>query len=484
MIAGIILKSPPKRWAFLLLSSYRPVELRMFSTKASFRTSRRWWLLVAVATILALVSDGWSGKPSPLLHQVLLTPVTLVAALLSVALLRQGAGKSSRVAWTVAVAVLGGFEVLSLAMMIEEGQHFRRLGYSSSFFFVLPIFMLALLLGMAIAKRPSGRLVLSGAALLYVCGIVIALLRFPLNYLRSDMLPVITWADGRLLRGQNPYATMRVGVRLYDFPYLPGMLVAYVPAGALHIDPRVITGAYLLGATALLYSLARSDARFAVAATLGVFLLNPFLQYRHDLYLQPHWFLIAWAVWLQRRGHVLGAGFAWGVSCAVYQLSWVLVPFFVLKEMRSGGLLKAVKVAGLVLVGVLVVAGPFLPFAAGHIASNTVGQWNRLPHALADPINLSYWLTYLVPPYKLRLVQAVVLGSLFGFCVLRGRCRSQTDMLRWMSGALALFIALNVLVDGYFYLTVLLLLVMFVCSANEWWAPEVLPTGGALGSES
>jgi hypothetical protein len=106
--------------------------------------------------------------------------------------------------------------------------------------------------------------------------------------------------------------------------------------------------------------------------------------------------------------------------------------------------------------------------ARERIESNTVGQWSRLPHALADPINVSYWLTYLVRPDQLKWLQAAVLVGLFVSCWITGRCSTLADTLRWMCVALALFIPMNVLVDGYFYLTLLLMLLLFVCFANGW----------------
>ncbi len=58
---------------------------------------------------------------------------------------------------------------------------------------------------------------------------------------------------------------------------------------------------------------------------------------------------------------------------------------------------------------------------------------------------------------------------MFFYCLGKGRCRTLEDTLRWMGAALAVFIALNVLVDGYFYLTLLLLLLIYTLSAEGVW---------------
>ena len=180
------------------------------------------------------------------------------------------------------------------------------------------------------------------------------------------------------------------------------------------------------------------------------------------------------AVVLMQRRHFAFAAIAWGVSCAIYQLSWVILPFFLLNAFRRRGLAEAGKLGLLAIAGALATAGALLRSASHQVANNAVGQWSRLPHALADPINLSYWLTYLIRPDQLKWVQAAAMVSIFTFCAVRNGCRDLPDTLRWMCWALAVFIPLNVIVDGYFYLTLLLLLVLFVCSANGWWEETTL----------
>ena len=37
--------------------------------------------------------------------------------------------------------------------------------------------------------------------------------------------------------------------------------------------------------------------------------------------------------------------------------------------------------------------------------------------------------------------------------------------------ALLVFILFNILVDGYFYLMLLISMLLYVCAANDWWQP-------------
>jgi hypothetical protein len=100
-----------------------------------------------------------------------------------------------------------------------------------------------------------------------------------------------------------------------------------------------------------------------------------------------------------------------------------------------------------------------------------------MPHALADPMNLSYWVTYLIRPDKLLRLQAVLMIAIFVYCFVRNRCADLTDTLRWMVFALTAFILLNVIIDGYFYLMLLVVMLVFTCVANGWWR-EPEPAAG------
>lgn len=435
-------------------------------------------LYVALAVIVAVVNDGWSDRPSPFFHQILVLPFTIAFAFGAYQLLRDrgGLGCIGDPAWQAVracIVVCAAFEFASLAGFWYERHHFARFGYAFG-----PARTALLLCAVAGATafvfwRRTGPALLGAASVAFGAGLLLAIASFPLNYLRSDMLPVIVWSDQRLAAGLNPYATIHVGSRLYDFPYLPGMLVAYLPAIAAHVDPRFFNLVCVLCVGLLVYRTSTPERRVQAAALLATFLLSPFLQYRHDLYLAPHWLALTGALTLAQRKHHVWAAVVFGISMAIYQLSWVLFPFLLLYGFRRRGWSEVIKLGGAGIGAALLMLGPFLPVATDRIANNTVGQWGRLPHALADPMNLSYWLTFLVRPDQLKWLQLVTMAAIFFFCIARGRCATLTDTLRWMSGALAVFVAMNVIVDGYFYLTVLLVLLVFTClQTGTWQEPE------------
>lgn len=439
---------------------------------------RRAGWFTTLLLVVNLVGDGWSGRPSLVLHQLLLLPCTALFAYAVWQLLQPGnSSVSCPFQWTAHRALLLAllFESLFYLIFFFEARHFAWLGYHLQPISAALVFTAALILiAMAAARKLNATATIFVAVCTYAAGIALAIAAFPLNYLRSDMLPVITWADDRILRHLNPYATIYVGSRVYDFPYLPGMMIAYLPFAALHLDPRTASIFYLGAAAMALYGAAHRTRRLEVAALLAVFLLCPFLQYRHELYLQPHWCALVISIILMQRRHFIWAAFVFGISMGIYQFSWILLPFILLNAFRRRGALEALKLTVSAAAGALLILGPFLPSAFHRIGRNTVSQWSLLPHADADPINLSFWATYLIRPDRLLWLQIALMVILFVVCVLRRRCLTTADTLRCMVAALAIFIVFNVLIDGYFFLMWLVLALLYTLVANNWLAGSTL----------
>jgi hypothetical protein len=445
-------------------------------TVSNSATLRRAGYFTLALLLVNLVNDGWNGRPSLLEHQLLILPCTCLF-LFSLAHLLRNPRPTLTSLWTPRRALVLAlvFELTFPALYLYETRHFAIFGYQLHTLLAATIFLPVLgLLALTFWSRFSPTLVFFTTLAAYAGGLLLSILSFPLNYLRSDMLPVIVWADNNLLHHIDPYTTLHVAGRVYDFPYLPGMMLAFFPFAALHLDLRFGSMAYVAGLAVMVFGAARckpgDDRRLEVTALLALFLLCPFLQYRHELYLQPHWFLLVLGFVLMQRRHFAWAAVAFGMGMAVYQFSWIIFPFFVLNALRRRGWLEALKLAVIGTGTTLVIVGPFLRSASQRIASNTVSQWGLMPHAHADPINLSYWATYLIHPDHLLRLQAALMVAIFGYCFATGRCRDLADTLRWMIVALATFILLNVLVDSYFFLMLLVVVMVYVCVANDWWA--------------
>jgi hypothetical protein len=441
---------------------------------------RRAGWFTALLLIVTIVGDGWSGRPIGLTHQLLLLPFAICFLVSLWQLLFLSGKESTSVWWSPdrAIWLILLFEILFALLFLYECHHFAPLGYRLHLLPTLAIFipLLIFLAGLAIKPLAKGSWIFGVVLVAYIAGMVLAIASFPLNYLRSDMLPVIQWADTNLLHHLSPYKTMYVGDRIYNFPYLPGMMVAFLPFVAMNVDVRFGAILYVAAIATLIFWAARMERRREVATLLGLFLLCPFLQYRHELYIQPHWFTLATIYVLMQRRHYAWAALVFGVSMAIYQFSWILFPFFLLNALHRRGWLESVKLTLFAALGSLAVAGPFLVSATRRIANNTVGQWGLMAHAEAMPINLSYWVTYLIRPDKLLRLQAALMIAIFIYCFARKRCTTLEDTLRWSIVALTVFILFNVLVDGYFYLMLLVPILIYTCVANGWWDdPESLP---------
>ena len=451
------------------------------SVTSANESNRALWF-TALVLVVSVVGDGWSGHPgTAFTHQLFLLPATAFFVFASWRLLFSRETNMHPL-WTPqrAMFLLALFEILSAASLFYQRHHFAAIGYHVSTTLILathiPFVLAFLALGLRKQRTAAPVIILSLAA--YTIVVILAVTHSPLTYLRSDVLPVILWSDTNLLHHINPYQLILVGDRRYDFPYLPGVLVAYLPFVAAHIDLRLGSMAYLLVSCALVLWAARSDRRLQVAALLATFLLAPFLLYRTEIYLQPHWLTLVLAFILMQRGRNAWASFVFGLSMVLYQFSWLMFPFLLLYALRRKGWLEALKLTAIGALGAAIVAGPFLRSAAQRIASNTVSQWSLLPHTLPEPMNLSFWATYLIHPDKLLRFQALLMVGLFVYCFACKRCTDVADTLRWMTVAVGLFILFNVLVDGYFYLMLLVIMLAYVCIANGWWlAPRESRTG-------
>ena len=176
---------------------------------------------------------------------------------------------------------------------------------------------------------------------------------------RSDMLPLLSEAGKMLLKGHNPY-------RLYTFPtesvfltYLPGTLLAFIPPVLLHIDLRFINILYVVALAVMIYRSAKIQYRREVASLIGLFLLSPYVLYRHEIYTQPHWLSLGACVLLLQRNKYLLAAVVFGVSAALSQFSWILLPFFLLFIFQREGFGRALLLGAIVLIALCCSRGAF-----------------------------------------------------------------------------------------------------------------------------
>ena len=374
--------------------------------------------------------------------------------------------------WRLALGIASVFQLFSFVLFLIEAKYYREYGYQLHGPLTLMVFgaIAIMLFAILFRREPKAWHLLLCVLGAYVAAYLLSIYSFPINVRRSDLLPVISAGNDSLLAAVNPY-------HVYTFPnetdlltYLPGTWLPFLPFRLLRMDLRFANIIFTVAVTLCVYFAADSRYRREVVGLMGLLLMCPYLQYRHEIYIQGHWLSLAVCFLLLQRQRVLGAAAAFGWSMATSQFSWILLPFLLLYVFRSFGLRRAVEalvVASLVFAAMV---GPFLIWSPHAFAYSVLTHWAELPDVIVRTMNLSYWVTRFLPISALQPVQALIVGALLLYCVLRVKFTSLADCFQWMSICLLSFILLNRLIWGYFYLSLALVMIMSVVARNQWLA--------------
>ncbi len=438
--------------------------------------------LALLLLLLNLQGDGLPlGDPTTPRFQLRLLPVTLVAlsllalTLFPALLARRLPARLTQAltGWRAPLLLATLFLALAIPLFLAEAHVYTRFGYHLRPALAAPVFLLSLLALTSYllpGRQPSPtRLALTLATVVSAVSLL-SLRSFPLVLQRSDMLPLLAAANGTLLQHHDPY-------RLYTFPsetvlltYLPGTLLAFLPPTLLHLDLRLTNLLALLLLIPLTLVTTRPPQRLRALALLATFLFGPYLLYRHEIYTPPHWLALAAALLLAHAGRLRLAAVLFGVSIALSQFSWILLPFFLLYLLQTRGLRAALESLSLALLAAAALVLPFLLADPHAFFFGTLGHWGNIG-LTARPINLSFFTAALVGPQHLPVVQLAVLAVLFLAALRTRACRTFAGALRVMSLALASFVLFNFLVWGYFFLLVELLLVLHLLAAEDAFTP-------------
>lgn len=221
------------------------------------------------------------------------------------------------------------FEVMTFVLLFIQNIRYEIFGYHINILLTLLSFpFIFIAIGwLLFSKKNNHPYVLMIAIISYGIVNIISILSFPLNSERSDMLPLIVEGGKNLAEGISPYTFYNIP-QLLTMTYLPGLWLSYLPAALLNFDPRIINSLCIIGDVLILYWSARN--RENIALLLSIFLLNPYLQYRHEIYLGVLFLAIAMSYrFLMRRQNVVSSIF-YGVAMSMYQFMWVMFPFSIL----------------------------------------------------------------------------------------------------------------------------------------------------------
>ena len=354
----------------------------------------------------------------------------------------------------IAIFILGSAVVLALS-----ARYYRMFGYqrSETWLLVCVVVAACALLFLGRKSTPSGharRMVLAGLGS-YLAFAVFSITQFPLHPERSDMLPLINAATDRFLHGANPYGTY-AALKSIPLTYLPGLWMCYIPGGLLGIDPRWTNVlAILIGA----YSLIRLRREIPASASwlpLIIFIVIPYVSYRHEVYVAVLWLSIVLMYLALRRGkwHETGVAIGWGAAAS--QFVWIMIPFMLLHYYHRHGWKKCARAFALACAVFVLFLVPFLVSNVDAFIGSTLTYWSQKQNM--NGFNISSWLSPLLGSGGLRAAQAgiVIAILLFG----RTRLRALSTSISLMAVAVYGFLILNNVTWMYFFPTIVLLAIL------------------------
>lgn len=431
----------------------------MVSGHENHHTGIRVLMLGVLGFLLSIKSDRYFPLPEHLpepIFQLVLLPYTLCFLIAVLIFVKPGIVPDRYIRSVspirIAAAVALGFEGMTCILLFVQSFRYASFGYRLN----IPLVMVMVVAtGIALAfvlfQDRSPGLLLCITMVAYGLTYVVSILSFPLHSGRSDMLPLIVAGCQAFLTGITPYGYYDIPHHLV-FTYLPGMWLSYLPAVAMNLDPRVINLGCVL-ASVLLIAYTTRERRERSFVLLSVFVMTPYLQYRHEIYLGVLFLVLSIIYVLFMRNRWLAGSAAFGYALATYQFSWLIFPFSLIHIYRRSGWEKTLLSLAVAVGVALTLILPFLLLSPGLFLEGIYGHWLYVD---VPTVNLSYLVSLLVPWDYLVVVQGVLVLLLLLVAVRRMTPR---DLWGWMAVALLLFIALNRVIEVYFYLLVLLLLV-------------------------
>ena len=272
---------------------------------------------------------------------------------------------------------------------------------------------------------------------------LLSILSYPLDPLRSDMLESIRQAGERFTDGFFMYAPSTGSVG--QMPYLPLSVISYLPSTLLEVDGRWMTIVFRVLSGFVLYRYGSSRAR----ALYHWIWIHPYVNFRHDLYIEPFLFLLVWM-------SVAQSSWSRVIALSLAQLTlhwaWVIFPFVWLRSRGKEFVLNAVS--GVVIVG----SGlAYFLFKEGPLFTNAIfmhSTWMNEGHSRGE---LALGFGALINRLGLQSGMIYVqLTALFTFGLLALKNWRQ-DSERYMMPAFIVFVACLGFLENYFWIPVLAL---------------------------
>ncbi len=285
--------------------------------------------------------------------------------------------------------------------------------------------------------------VVSSLVLLYLYSII----NFPLHQERSDMLLLIKAASERFLNGANPYIEYNI-FNPVMLTYLPGMWLSYLPAVVLGMDIRYMNLILLVASAVVFISNTEKRSRIRQSVFAAIFFLNPWLIFRHEIYLPVFIFqmVLLYQLYLSKKIIPSMVVFAWAL--ASYQFSWILFPLYLALLRSRYGIRAASKAALIGAAGFLLLVVPFLAASPEEFYKGVFGTWRDVYQI--ETINLSYWIIMLTTTKYIKIVEVALL-IIFYVAMIR-KVKHAESFFKYATWVTVLFILTGQLIWHYFFI--------------------------------
>jgi hypothetical protein len=248
-------------------------------------------------------------------------------------------------------------------------------------FWAVGLAAVALLAALAFARaRPA---TIAGAALAAGLGLRAFTFSRAGPAATGDMLPLVIEAGQRLLHGQSPYGVYEMPWRL-PLTYLPLTWLTYLPAVALHVDPRWMSVLCELAVAAVIVRSATRGGPAGGASDHPIllllaawYLLPSSLEWVRITAAPPSWAALALVLVTAARD-APSAPVALGVAAATTPLAAVLAPLVVLRWVRQRGWGGTLRAAALAIAVAALLVAPFFLWAPRSFVDGTVLWFNDL----------------------------------------------------------------------------------------------------------
>jgi len=339
------------------------------------------------------------------------------------------------------------FCMFSVGIMLFSTRMFAQFGYSLTIQRAAGLLAVLIVVSLILFRFRDGRYLPYFPVIAVLSLQLTSIDAFPLHPARSDMLLLIKAALERFVRGEGAYVDYVIHVPV-KLTYLPGMWLSYLPAYLLKLDLRV-TNALLLAVSAfILIHQALSSQRTAFASFAAVFFLNPWLTFRHDIYMPVFIFQMVVCLTLILKHRYLWAAVIFGIVTATYQFGWIIYPLFLILIGNRHGWKLAGKYALVTLAVAAAMITPFLLQSPEGFFSGVFGTWRSVIQI--ETMNLSYWVLRLIPVNWIKVFQVLCLLSVYA----AGYARLKTigGLMVFSTITSLIFIMTGQLIWHYFFL--------------------------------